>query len=213
MHHPADDAFFEDELEAEVLISRMIDGEAGDTDRARFELLATAEPDLWRQLALRQQDQTLLTEEVATATDAIDQIELRRSWLMPGRLTWVLSLSGWAALIIVALSWGATALMNQQLSAREHGPTLEEASTLLSPEQHLLHYREAPYVVGDMEPEVLDVEPLSDGRVAVRFVRRFEEVAFLDPSRELPVDENGELTSDPLRLRQSEPQVRLFQRP
>jgi hypothetical protein len=211
MHDSADEAFFDHELEAEVLISRIIDGEASETDRARFELLATAEPDLWRQLALRQQDQTLLAEQVASATDAVDHVELRRPWLMPGRLTWVLSLSGWAALITVALSWGATALMNQQLNSREHGPALEEASTLLSPEQHLLHYREAPYVVGDIEPEVLDVEPLSDGRVAVRFVRKFEEVAFLDPSRALPVDENGELTSDPLRLRQSEPRVDVFE--
>jgi hypothetical protein len=213
MHHPGDDAFFEHELEADVLISRMIDGEASDTDRERFDLLSTAEPDLWRQLALRQQDQTLLAEQVATATDVVDRVALHRPWLMPGRLTWVLSLSGWAALIIVAFSWGATALMNQQLSAREHGPMLEEASAQLSPEQHLLYYRQAPYVVGDMEPEVLDVEPLSDGRVAVRFVRKFEEIAFLDPSRDLPVDENGELTTDPLRLRKSEPEVRVFERP
>jgi hypothetical protein len=191
----------------------MIDGEANDDDRERFEQLAATEPDLWRQLALRQQDQSMLVEQVAAATDTIERVELRRSWLMPSRLTWGLSLSGWAALIIVALSWGATTLVNQQLDAREHGPLIEEANTQLSPEQHLLYYRDAPYVVGDLEPEVLDVEPLSDGRVAVRFVRRFEEVAFLDPAGELPLDENGELTNDPLRLRQSEPDVSVFDQP
>jgi hypothetical protein len=52
-----------------------------------------------------------------------------------------------------------------------------------------------------MEPEIVEVEPLSDDRVAIRFIRRIEEVAFLDPTRPLPVEPDGTLTRDPKRLR------------
>ena len=69
--------------------------------------------------------------------------------------------------------------------------------------------RSAPYVLGEWQPSVLEVESLSDGRVVVRFLRRIEEVAFLDPSRALPVDANGELTADLGLLRSSEPHVGL----
>ncbi len=92
------------------------------------------------------------------------------------------------------------------LSTGDVNPTIIEARDI-SPEEHYRHYMSAPYVLGDMQPQVLEVEELSDGRVAVHFVRRIEEVAFLDPNRELPVDDSGELTSDPTRLRDSEPRV------
>ena len=56
----------------------------------------------------------------------------------------------------------------------------------------------------DLQPVVVDTELLSDGRVAVHFIRRIEEVAFLDPSQELPVNEAGELVKDPATLRDLE---------
>ena len=74
---------------------------------------------------------------------------------------------------------------------------------------HYARYREAPYVIGEMQPVVMEVEPLSDGRIAVHFVRRIEEVALLDPTAQLPVDENGELTRDLTTLRESEPEVQM----
>ena len=80
---------------------------------------------------------------------------------------------------------------------------------VLTPEQHYERYREAPYVLGEWQPLVLEVEPLSDGRVAVYFIRRIEEVALLDP-KDLPLDENGQLTRDIEKLREAEPKVGLF---
>jgi hypothetical protein len=86
---------------------------------------------------------------------------------------------------------------------------LTAAAASLSPEEHYARYRSAPYVLGEMPPEVLQVDEMTDGRVAVHFMRRIEEVAFLDPTQPLPVDENGELTRDPIRLRTSEPKLHL----
>ena len=199
----------EGESEADLLISRIIDGEAGGDDRRRFEHLAASEPTLWRQLALRQQDTVLLAEQVERVTAGAVRTELRAPWLFPSRLGWTMALSGWAAVLIVALSWAMITLARQSTGGLE--PTIvyqPNGLPQLTSEEHLERYLSAPYVLGPLSPVVTEAEELSDGRVALRFIRRIEEVAFLDPRAELPVDETGELTSDPARLRRSEPQVR-----
>ncbi len=185
---------FEEPNEPDLLISRLIDGEADDTDRRHFEDLASAEPSLWRQLALRQQDMAILTRQVRAQAAIADHIELETHHRLIFPLAWV----GWAALIIVALAWFTTTK-----SIPIEGNSVPVA---MSPEQHYVEYRQAPYVLGEQQPEILDVEELSDGRIAVRFIRRSEEVAFLDPEG-MPLDEHGNLTTDPLRLREIEAAV------
>jgi hypothetical protein len=196
------------EHEADVLISRLIDDEATETDRERFDHLAAAEPTLWRQLALRQQDTRTLEVAVRDATERAVETKLPRHWLAPRRLSWTLSMSGWAAMLIVALTWIVIATGGRPLDG---GHGLERAAAGLgpglTPEDHLKRYLAAPYVLGDMQPVVIEVDEMSDGRIAVHFVRRIEEVAFLDPSVELPVDSDGSLTSDPALLRSREPEV------
>ncbi len=192
----------EEELEIEVLIGCLVDGEATEEDRSRFDLLAASEPSLWRQLALRQREMDLLAEQVMEETSTAVWVDLPRRWLVPSRLSWPMALSGWAALIIVAISWSMMAF-----GSRGTVTGSETIAEQLSPEEHYTRYLNAPYVLGEMEPEVVDVEELSDGRVAVRFIRRSEEVTFLDPEGELPVDEDGGLTKDPGKLRTSEPAV------
>jgi hypothetical protein len=205
---PHDEARPEDVSELDLLINRIIDGEAGEDDRHRFDALARTEPDLWRRVALRQQDAILLAEQVGEATADASGADLPRRWLMARRLSWPLTLAGWAAVIIIALTWSLSALVDRELAPRRPGP-IPVQNGQLTAEEHLQRYLEAPYVLADLEPEVLEVEQLSDGRVAVRFVRRIEEIAFLDPQLQLPVDEDGTLTKDPVRLRESEPDVGL----
>jgi hypothetical protein len=200
----------EAESEADLLISRIIDGEVTPADRARFEHLAASEPTFWRQLAQRQQDMVLLAEQVERDTAGAVDIELRNSWLFPRRLGWTMAFSGWAAVIIVGLTWAMITLAQQGVRGPE--PTIVNVpgpGMALTSEEHLDRYLRAPYVLGTLTPVVTEVEELSDGRVVVRFIRRIEEVAFLDPNAELPVDETGELTSDPAHLRRSEPRVGL----
>jgi hypothetical protein len=202
-NHPDKPERSDRDMSSETLITRLVDGEATDDDRVHFEHLAGSEPTLWRQLAMRQQDYMLLTAEVHRVTAAAAGRALRFSWLAPRRLTWPLVLSGWAAVLIVSLSW---ALMTLVTTPR---PGASASPASLSPEEHYTRYRSAPYVLGEMHPEVLQVDELTDGRVAVHFLRRIEEIAFLDPSLPLPIDENGELTRDPIRLRATEPKLHL----
>jgi hypothetical protein len=205
---PPDKSRPEEERELDVLINRMIDGEVSEADRRRFDELAASKPGLWRRLALRQQDMALLSEQVGEATAGALHTDLPHRWLLPRRLSWPLALAGWAAVLIVAMTWSLSALVDRGLSPMRPG-TIPVQNGQLTAEEHLQRYLDAPYVLGDLQPAVLEVEPLSDGRVAVHFVRRIEEVAFLDPDRQLPVDEDGELTKDPIRLRESEPAVGL----
>ena len=96
-------------------------------------------------------------------------------------------------MLCVALAWWATD------AGSPAAPTPTPAVRTISWQDHFDGYLGADFVFGEMPPVVLDVETLSDGRLAVRFIRRIEEFGFLDPNAELPVDENGELDAEKLR--------------
>lgn len=204
--HPADGTPHDPELEVEVLITRLVDGEATDEDRQRFDHLAASEPTLWRQRALRQEDMTILAEQVRDATATMERVALPRRRFIPTRLSLPMAFSGWAAVLIIAVTWVVLTSLNRSGEVRNLDMATSMAPSL-SPEDHFEKYLSAPYVLGDMQPLVVEVKELPDGRIAVHFVRRIEEIAFLDPSAELPVDDEGELTSDPTTLRRSEPAV------
>lgn len=189
--------------ETDRLITRMVDGRASDAERTRFELLAGAQPELWRELAMAHQDEVLVARQFERdgGSAAAETDVHHRSAFGGARPTWMTAVTGWAAMILVAAAWLGTALVQEQ-RADQPGGTM--VTGMLSPEDHYAQYRNAPYVLSEMEPEIIDVEPLSDDRVAVRFVRRIEEVAFLDPNQPLPVEEDGSLTRDPKRLRSAE---------
>ncbi|MBT8484831.1 MAG: hypothetical protein HKO59_03990 [Phycisphaerales bacterium] len=188
----------------DLLMSRIIDGEASPADHDRFEHMAAAEPTLWRQLALRQVDSVQLRDAVTDATRRAAAVDLPSRRVIP-RMSWPLALSGWAAVLIALVSWGLVTMTEQRMIEPAAEP--ERASFRFTPEEHLSQYLSAPYVLGDMAPVVVDVKPVSDGRVAVHFVRRIEEIVFLDPFAELPVDADGQLTRDPKALRDREPAV------
>ena len=205
----------QDELAAETdlsigrIISRMIDGESTDADVEVFERRAAAEPTLWRQYALEQRDMEMLTKGVRDATAAGAAVDLDHAssnggplrGFLPGNLTWTLTFSGWAAMIIVGLTWGITAFSLRPEAKPQVTPTMMPFVQQYTSEEHFQRYLDAPYVLGDMQPVVMEVKELSDGRVAVHFVRRSEEVLFLDVDAALPVDENGELLRDLSALR------------
>jgi hypothetical protein len=190
-------------LEAEVLIGRVVDGEATPDDRRRFERLATADPLLWRTLAIRQDDARALHEAFREATKRGLRAELPERRLRP---TWTLVLSGWAAMLFVATSWALVSIAADRAGGPVAAAPVNQAPAVITPVEHLRAYLDAPYVLGDLEPVIVQVEPLSDGRIAVNFIRRIEEVAFFSPA-DLPLDESGELIKDPARLRSLEPSV------
>ena len=198
------DAF--DDHDGEILVGRIIDGEASEQDLERFEQLAAIQPTLWRELAMRQRDMTLLAERVVTETMRADEVELPA--IAPrhagrSRPGWFVAAVGWAALFVVAAAWWS--LGTRPATDGMGEPRGIPASTTLSPEEHLQRYLEADYVTGTMPAVLLEVQQLSDGRLAFHYLRRIEEHAFVEPDVDVPVDASGEL--DPDALRGLEPEV------
>jgi hypothetical protein len=187
--------------ETDELISRLVDDAAGADDRARFETRAAGDPDLWRQLALAQRDMAALRTAYEHETAAAEQVEL------PGAavrrpFAW-LAFSGWAAAFLIGLFW--LAMHQASTTPGPSGRTVDERRPVpMTPEEHFASYLGAPYVLNQLQPVVVDVEEMHDGRLGVHFIRRIEEFALLDPDT-LPVDEYGELTSDLSELRRAEP--------
>lgn len=193
-----------EDLAAEVLIGRIVDGEALPVDRVRFEDLATANPMLWKLLALRQQDAAALTLKFEDQTAGIEHIELPALSSATGRISrapWWLTITGWAAVLVVAVLWGM-----------QHAGDVHERNALkaaiendpfkaFTPDDHLRLYKSAPFVMGEWPPTLLASEKLPDGRTFIRMLRRIEETAYIDADKTAPVGPDGRLTMPPDEIR------------
>ena len=210
----------------DVLIGRIVDGEASPAQRQHFESLANVDPAMWRRLALRQQDMAMLAVHVEPTLNAAEKIELPVAaaggaagiaadaptdptaaplLLGAAKGPWWMAVSGWAALIALATAWGAGLLPAGPRnidSASRSQPNVQTVN--LPPEELLSEYMQAPYVMGEMPSTLLNIDELSDGRLAVSYLRRIVEVQYYNSAAEIPLDENG-LSSSPRELRRLGP--------
>jgi hypothetical protein len=201
----------------DVLIGRIIDGEATLVQRQRFEAMAADDPALWRMLALRQQDMSMLAahvepqlnaaEKIELPVGAIDQIESSAGGAGSRRLRvpWWIAISGWAAMIALAVVWSFS---DQWLRPGDDMPGGMQAShepEVLTPDEHLREYKQAPFVLNEMPPTLLQIDQLRDGRLAVSYLRRIVEVAYFDSPEEIPLNADGNLPDSPEVLRQHAP--------
>jgi len=188
--------------ESETLIGRIMDHEATEDDRRRFELLAGGDPDLWRRLALGQVDMGLLAGRVREATATADRVEVTP----PGsRRNLALVFSGWAAVLVLVAWWAFVAGMGDR-TQRHPTPRLDPAAAplprqILSPQDHLREYLASEFVVGEFDLIVLDTESLETGRHRVWFMRRIEEYIDIDTPLEAAI-EGGRLKVNPADIRQ-----------
>lgn len=171
------------EMEDEILIGRLVDGEAGDEDDARFEKLAEETPTLWRTLALRQRDMQLLANQVELETKLADQIELPSFAIMPRNITWTLALSGWAAVLILCLTWSLVVVAGGRADADMN--IINDQGSLpplpVTPEEHLRKYKNLnDFVIGELRATLLNTETLADGSVELTYLRRIEEKIIID---------------------------------
>jgi hypothetical protein len=194
--------------ESEILLGRLVDGEATADDRARFEMLAGGDPSLWRRLALHQNEMAILTSKFEEDIRSVETVNVpqvvggeKRS--SAGGWFRLVAYSGWAAALLLATVWWI-AFVNQGSEQSRAKPVITDSPPDLSYDEHRLEYMKAPYVVGEMAPTMLQREVMSDGRTAIRFLRRVEEVLFLPEGAEPPTDQDGAFTTDPSRLRGDE---------
>ncbi len=169
----------EPQFDAEVLIGRLVDGEATDDDRYRFERIAGMDHAMWRTLALRQLDMQALADRVASQTEIAERVEVGAAPAR-SRIGIAVTFSGWAAAAAVALWWALAAGPSGPRPGGSVVPAIEPRRYELTPEQHLQEFLRASPSASELEPLLLDSERLEDGRYGYRILRRIEEYVISD---------------------------------
>ena len=82
--------------------------------------------------------------------------------------------------------------------------TEEEHARELRAEELFQLYLKAPYVVGEYQPSLLDVQEIDGGRYMLRLIRRVGEVAVFNSADEVPVLADGQLVFDPSEFRRTQ---------
>jgi hypothetical protein len=199
--HKPDQQLSGPELEFERLMTRIVDDEASRDDWRQFDRLADRDPLIWRRLSLRQGDMLRLGAKIDRQMHAFEQVDLPNAATAPSRnapsirarLPMLSAVVGWAAVFVMAVVWGTTSLRDRDRIESSGLVPASQSAERMTPDEHLHEYMKAPWVLGEMPPTLLQVDEMSDGRKALRILRRIEEVTFLDPEEPLPVKEDGSI--------------------
>lgn len=192
-----------DRQDPEVLISRIVDGEATPEDWNAFHLQANREPSLWRELAEAQQMHAELGEEVGVAlrvsnlVDAPTQSEIERRFHNRIRLVGVWG--GWLAAACIGLMW----VNNTQMAPTSSQPGSTAGAIPLSLGDTLNDYldrgKQDGRVLGELPEKVLvsatpvtgpDGKAIGSGYVVV-YLRQILERVEVKDLYQLGVDDAG----------------------
>lgn len=179
--------------DAEMLISRVVDGEATPADWQAFRAMAEREPSLWRDLAEYQHDHAELSAAVQAAIAMADDVEapvgveMHRRFAERTRL--VGSFGGWAAAAAIVLVWAVgmrgggygSSPLNVPNNA-SLGPNLTH-NTAAAPmtaadayQTYLDKGQESGLVVGEVPTRVLiEARPSKSGGYEVYYLRQIME--------------------------------------
>lgn len=206
-------------IDRDILLSRVLDGEASPEDWQAFKALAASDHSVWHELAEAQQDLADLSRAVGAAVAQADSVDLpieqhfgRRLSARVGR---VASWGGWiaaAAVTLAALTGGplggpfGTGSLAGGPTGGVSGTGVQAAGLgpFATPDDALRAYvekgRRAGSVVGEMpERVVLSTEPTADGTgYEVFYIRQIVERVVVPEVYRAGADESGQLV--PVRV-------------
>jgi hypothetical protein len=195
--------------DADILITRIIDGEASPEDWAAFKALAARQPEVWRDLAECQQDHADLSAAVSAAWRIADSIDLpveeARSAQLSRRVRGAMAWGGWAMAAAVALAFTTQRPAGNSAEPMTAGPTLGPGVIPVStPEQAYDAYlelgRQEELVLEEVPTRILvETRALDDGTVEVRYLRQILERVTVPSLYEFGQDEAGRPV--PIRVR------------
>ncbi len=194
--------------DTDILLSRLVDGEARHTDWEAFETAAAGNAALWRELALAQRQHQTLSREVSRLASAADSVDLpiehasarreERSHRRRQPSAW----AGWGiaallALAVVGRFWQPPAAPvggEQQVGGLVFGNPQEALQAYLTEGQRL------GTVVGEVPQKVLmSTQPAPGGKgYEVIFVRQIVERTHVEDLYQMSSDELGRAV--PLKL-------------
>ncbi len=192
--------------QSEILISRLVDGEASTEEWREFESLAFADPSLWRTLAETRRDKDLICaqfNELAAAADRVNPVPaaVRATHVMAGRFrAW----SGWTAAAVIALGWAG--LTNIRSNSAGGGGQPQQAGLLpasFTPDEarevYLTEGRQQGLVVEELPKVLIDSRPIADSdRVEVIFLRQIVERQIVQNVYGFASDDTGVTTLVPI---------------
>jgi hypothetical protein len=196
------------EQEAEVLISRVVDGEATARDWDRFRAIADQDPTLWREMAEYQHDHGAVVAMVSQAIAIADEVEAPTHEDMEerlrNRLRILASWGGWAAAASLAVMWGVG-------QAKTTGPILGSSAGIVpglnTPSDFLKGYLQqgqaTGQVVGEMPEKILvETRALPEGQgYEVYYIRQIIERTTVPDLFMIGTDEAGRPVPVPLEIR------------
>ncbi|MFG0325788.1 MAG: hypothetical protein ACF8SC_00770 [Phycisphaerales bacterium JB037] len=200
-------------FDRDLLISRVIDGEASPEDWSAFRVLAARDASLWSELAAAQQDHADLRQGVEDAVRCADLVDApfdrHAETIFHERLRVVASWGGWALAATLLLAFGIGVLQpSQPLPAGNTAGLVslpEGATPVSTPEEAMDAYLDKGRRSGRVlhnEPGLVLVEsrPLPDGSgVEVVYLRQILERAIVNDIYRLSTDEFGRRVPEPVR--------------
>lgn len=149
----------------ELLISRIVDGEATPRDWSEFRMQAEREASLWRDLAEAQRVNGELSDEVAAALSVVNQVDVPVQTEMVRRLSDRIRLvgvwGGWLAAACVGLMWA-----NGNRAGSTQGGTVNAgiATPAMALQEYLDKGQSEGKVLGELPEKVLvQARPMTDG--------------------------------------------------
>lgn len=173
----------------DILIARVIDGEATPEDWTAFKAVAERDPTIWRDLAEAQQDHAELTAGLSEAIAIADEIEApiteHLTIRFNERISRVVSWGGWLAAAAVLLAWTLGLIVPQ---TTELGPVQTggiAGFTPTSAQEALNAYMEKGQEEGTvlgMVPEnvIVESKPADSGGYEVIYLRQIIERRHVD---------------------------------
>lgn len=194
------------EHERDMLIARVADGDASESDWAAFRAQAERDPAMWRELAELQRDAHELAAAVNRAIAVADDVEAPIGAHLGARLTerfrLVATWGGWAAAAAVVLMWSTGWSAAPQTGAPRAG-LIPRMGTPQEALQEYLTCGQRAGVVIDQVPEMvmLDARPAPEGAgFHVVYIRQIMERAVVPDLYQFGVDAAGQPASVRLRL-------------
>jgi len=193
-------------VDRDILISRVIDGEATPEDWTAFKALAAREPDIWRDLAEAQQDHAEITAAIESAIAIADEIEAPIEVHFSDRLTEKLrmvgSWGGWAAAAAVIAIWATGGVVFSPGAGQQAGISGTFVGT---PEEKLNEYLDEGYKTGRIVAPVYSrvinniiPDPNSGGYI-IAYDLVISEIAIVENPMIEGVNEFGQAVTVPLR--------------
>ena len=197
-------------LRREVLITRVIDGEASCDDWDALRALADRDESVWADLNETQRQQELLCGAVSRVCAAADGVEIDDALTDPApmvrRIQLVGAWGGWAMAAGLALMWALGINPLESSTGGSVAGAIPASNVSIRPDDALAQYLETGREAGRVIREVPDrvvvrAEPIQGGeRVEVFYLRQILERQVVDQVYRETMDELGNELTVPVRL-------------